>query len=107
MGKIRDNKWSVYKDSKQFSIPWSTFKNYVSKYLTTETDQQIDLSLVRLTKMGKPFGMSSELEAKLVIYIQKMQELGFGLTVNQVRHIAYKLVEQSAIPHPFNKTKKI
>ncbi|KAJ8893634.1 hypothetical protein PR048_006234 [Dryococelus australis] len=34
-----------------------------------------------------------------------MQEMGFGLTVNQIRHLAYKSAEQSGSQHPFNKTK--
>ncbi|KAJ8868988.1 hypothetical protein PR048_030534 [Dryococelus australis] len=36
-----------------------------------------------------------------------MQELGFGLTVNQIRHLAYKSAEQSGSEHPFKKTKEM
>ncbi|KAJ8892041.1 hypothetical protein PR048_004608 [Dryococelus australis] len=51
--------------------------------------------------------MNSELEVELVSYIVKMQELGFGLTVNQIRHLAYKSAEHSGSQHPFNKTKEM
>jgi hypothetical protein len=31
-----------------------------------------------------------------------MQDLGFGLRVNQVRHVAFKVVEAAGVNHPFN-----
>ncbi|KAK9752186.1 hypothetical protein QE152_g4382 [Popillia japonica] len=36
-----------------------------------------------------------------------MQELGFGLTVNQIRNLAYKLVASSGKPHPFSIDKEM
>ncbi|KAJ8888094.1 hypothetical protein PR048_007581 [Dryococelus australis] len=51
--------------------------------------------------------MSSELEVELVSYIVKMQELGFGLTGNQIRHLACKSAEQSGSQHQFNNTKEM
>ncbi|KAJ8877763.1 hypothetical protein PR048_022218 [Dryococelus australis] len=81
-------------------------KDYVSKYLPIETNQT-DLTNVKLSRIGKLLGMSSELEVELVSYIVKMQELCFGQTVNQIRHLAYKSAEQSGYQHPFNKTKEM
>ncbi|KAK9753108.1 hypothetical protein QE152_g3651 [Popillia japonica] len=36
-----------------------------------------------------------------------MQELGFRLTVNQIRNLAYKLTASSGKPHPFSKDKEM
>lgn len=35
-----------------------------------------------------------------------MQEIGFGLTVKQIRIVAYRLAEQAQIKHPFSTTKQ-
>jgi hypothetical protein len=54
-------------------------------------------------KIGKPFVMHPNLEIQVVNYILRMQDIGFGLTVNQVRRVAYKVVEAAGINHPFNR----
>jgi hypothetical protein len=46
-----------------------------------------------LAKIGKPFVIPRDLEIQVVNYILRMQDLGFGLTVNQVRQVFYKAVE--------------
>ncbi|KAJ8894363.1 hypothetical protein PR048_007010 [Dryococelus australis] len=104
--KTKVENWYIYKASEHYSIPWSMLKDYVSKYLPTETNRT-DLTNVKLSRIGKLLGMSSELEVELVSYIVKMQEFGFGLTLNQIRHLAYKSVEQSGSQYPFNKTKEM
>ncbi|KAJ8878434.1 hypothetical protein PR048_019012 [Dryococelus australis] len=90
--KIKVENWTICKASKHYSIPWSMLKDYVSKYLPTEINQT-DLTNLKLSRIGKALGLSSELEVELVSYIVKMQELGFGLTVNQIRYLAYKSAE--------------
>ena len=42
-----------------------------------------------MAKIGKPFVMPPDIE----IQILSMQDLGFGLTVNQVGRVAFKVVE--------------
>jgi hypothetical protein len=52
-----------------------------------------------MVKTGKkPFVMPPDIEIKIL----SMQDLGFGLTVNQVRRLSFKVVEVSGINHPFN-----
>ncbi|KAF2883793.1 hypothetical protein ILUMI_22379 [Ignelater luminosus] len=57
--------------------------------------------------MGKPFAMDVAIETKLVQYMIQMQELGFSLTVNQIKSLAFKITESSQKEHPFNKTKEM
>jgi hypothetical protein len=91
---------SIYKASKHFGIPWSTLKDYATKFLE-------DPSKVDVCKNGKPFVLPTELELKVVNYVTKMQDIGFGLTVNQVRHTAFQVAETVGIKHPFNKESKL
>ena len=46
--------------------------------------------------------MLPDIGIKVVNYIVSMQDLGFGLTVNQVRQAAFKVVEAAGKNHPFN-----
>ncbi|KAL3266432.1 hypothetical protein HHI36_010606 [Cryptolaemus montrouzieri] len=51
----------------------------------------------------KPFVSPSAIEIQLLNYINKMQELGFGLIVMQIRIVANWLAEKAGINHPFCK----
>jgi hypothetical protein len=61
-----------------------------------------DPTRTSVAKIGKPFVMPPDIEIKIVNYIISKKDLGFGPTVNQVRHIAFKVVEAAEINHPFN-----
>jgi hypothetical protein len=52
-----------------------------------------------MVKIGKPFVMSLDIEIKIVNYILSMHNLGFGLTVNQVRRVVFKVVEAEGMNH--------
>ncbi|VVC87753.1 unnamed protein product, partial [Leptidea sinapis] len=74
---------SIYAASKATGVPWSTIKDYLSREDRT------------VAKIGRPFALTCSVEIKLFNYILKMQELGFGLTVRQIREIAFKLAKSS------------
>jgi hypothetical protein len=77
--------------SQRYNIPWSILKDY-TKYLE-------DPARTSMAKTGKPFVIPPDIEIKIL----SMQDLGFGLTVNQVRCVAFKVVEAAGINHPFNR----
>ncbi|XP_060863002.1 uncharacterized protein LOC132939698 [Metopolophium dirhodum] len=52
--------------------------------------------------MGRPYALTSDLEIQILNYIIKMQELGFGLTVLQVRKIAHKIATAAGRGSYFN-----
>jgi hypothetical protein len=56
-----------------------------------------------MTKIGKPFVMPPDIEIKILNYIISKKGIGFRLTVNQVRSVAFKFVEAAEINHPFNR----
>jgi len=55
-----------------------------------------------MVKIGKPFVMLPDIGIKVVNYILSMQDLGFSLTVNQLRQAAFKVVEAAGKNHLFN-----
>jgi len=60
-----------------------------------------DPARTSMVKIGKPFVMPFDIEIKIVNYILSIQDLGFSLTVNQVRHIVFKVVEAAGMNHLF------
>lgn len=83
---VKEQKMTVYRASKVSGIPWSTLKDYLSK--NQDNQQQV-------AKLGRPYALTPEIETKLFNYIVKMQELGFGLTVEMVRTTAFQLAKES------------
>ncbi|KAJ8873308.1 hypothetical protein PR048_026942 [Dryococelus australis] len=59
-----------------------------------------------LVSAVRTFALHAELEQIIFNYIIKMQELRFGLTVNQVKVVAFKVAEASGYGHVFNTEKK-
>lgn len=78
---VRNEGNTIYKAAKEADVPWSSLK----RYLENEEDS--------VRKMGRPYALSCDLELRLYNYIIEMQELGFGLTVYQIRKYAYDLAE--------------
>jgi len=54
-----------------------------------------------MVKIAKPFVMPLDIEIKIVNYILSVQNLSFGLTVNQVRRVVFKVVEAVGMNHLF------
>jgi hypothetical protein len=62
-----------------------------------------DPARTRMAKIGKPFVMPPDIEIKIVNYIISKKDLRFGLAVNQVRRVAFKVVKAAEMNHPFNR----
>ena len=61
----------------------------------------------QIQKLGRPYALPDEIEQRVVKYIVDMQELGFGLTLFQVRKLAYDLATSQDTEHMFNPAKKV
>ncbi|KAL3276833.1 hypothetical protein HHI36_012196 [Cryptolaemus montrouzieri] len=72
---VREINYSIYKASKQKGVPWSSLKDLMARNENHPNNQQI------VPKLGGPFALTIALERQLFNYIIKMQDLGFGLTV--------------------------
>lgn len=96
---VQEDRVSVYKAAKEKGIPWSSLKRYVTE------NPEVNPAL-NLKKLGRPFALEPEMEQKVFSYVISMQELGFGLTVEQVKVVAFEVAEASGRGHFFNKQKR-
>lgn len=94
--KVLQDDWSIYKAAKFYAIPWTTLKENVVKSTEHFDCNTNVLNKFVLGKVGRPFALPSALEVKLASYIIKMQEYGFGLTVKQIRKLAYTIAVKGA-----------
>ena len=78
---VLQSKMSLYRASKEYKVPWSTLKVNVER---VKEERKQGITQIKILKVGRPFSLSA-LEQSLLSYIMQMQELGFGLTVNQIR----------------------
>lgn len=85
---VTEQKISIYKAAKVSAVPWSSLKDYLNRD-----------NPALVPKLGRPYALTSDLELKLFNYIIQMQELGFGLTVLQVRKIAYSIAMAAGVDH--------
>lgn len=92
---VNEQKMSIYKAAKVNGVPWSTLKDYLKRAYPA-----------LVPKMGRPYALTSDLELQIFDYIIQMQELRFGLTVFQVRKIAYKIAKAVGRGSYFNEEKE-
>lgn len=97
---VKQNNISIYRAAKDTGVPWSSLKRYLS-----ENGNPV-INTVPFKKMGRPFALTIEQEHKVFNYIIKMQELGFGLTVNQIKVIAFDVADACGRGHYFDINKR-
>lgn len=97
--KVREENMTIYKVSKLTNVPYNTIKSFLN--------ENKDLDHAQMPKLGRPFALPVETEHKIVKFITDMQELGFGLSVMQVRKLAYDLAGVLRREHFLNSEKKI
>ncbi|CAH2108801.1 unnamed protein product [Euphydryas editha] len=79
-------------------IPKATLKRHLDKSYSEER--------VEINK-GRPTVFDSKFENVLVEHISFLEEHMFGLTITDVRRLAYKIAEQNGLKHNFNRTEKM
>lgn len=85
------------KASVQFNVPKSTLERYVKK-AKNNLDYKVDKSDGKYKNV-----FTSEEEDELVSYLKTMESRLFGLTMKDLRSLAYQLAEKNCLPHKFNK----
>ncbi|XP_025829080.1 uncharacterized protein LOC112904074 [Agrilus planipennis] len=92
--KHRDGKIGFNEACRLYSIPKPTFRRHLR-------------GLNKTNKFGRPNDMTREMENELAQHILNMESAFFGLTVTNVRKLAYQFAEKYQLPHRFNKEKEI
>ena len=93
---VRNGEMGCKKASKLFGIPRMTLKRRVNNSNQDATEDR------KILGSKRPV-FTSEQEKELVDYLLKMETMFYGLTIKDVRHLAFQLAERNKIKHPFNK----
>lgn len=97
---VRNKEMGYKAASKTFSVPRATLKDYIKKGEGKSAEELIGKSIGR-----KPV-FSRELEAELVTYCKDMENHYYGLTLNDLRRMAFQLAIRNNVAHPFSFGKK-
>lgn len=95
---VRDKEMGYKAAAKVYSVPRATLKDYVKSDLTPK-------ECVR-SKFGRKPVFSAELEKSLVQYCLDMEEHYYGLTISDLRRLAYQLAIKNQVPNPFSSEAK-
>ncbi|XP_072395378.1 uncharacterized protein [Diabrotica undecimpunctata] len=87
------------KAAEQFNIPQTTLERYVKKK-RNNSEYKIQKTLGRYKCI-----FSIEQEAELAVYLTTVEAQLFGLTMNELRELAFDLSERNNIVHPFKNSK--
>lgn len=87
----------VRKAAKEFGIPKSTLERHAKGKVTSPGD--LRLGSLQPVLLG--------FEDELKDYIFKMQAMFFGLTLQDLRELAFNLADRNKIQHPFNTEKRM
>ncbi|CAH2003007.1 unnamed protein product [Acanthoscelides obtectus] len=85
------------KASVQFQLPQTTLERYVKKRRTGPN------SVIDKTAGKYHCVFTQDQEVELVVYLKDMQKRLFGLTLKELRKLAYQLAVRNGCEHPFNK----
>lgn len=105
ISEVISGKCGYLKASQMFNVPQSTLEDRVRKARRqnlTPSDASTKVSMGRYSSV-----FSQEQEQELVDHILDMESRLFGLTLTDVRKLAYELAVRNNIKHPFNDDHKM
>jgi hypothetical protein len=91
---VKEKKMGYLKAAKTFGVPKSTLENYVN-------DKTKDVDELCNTRMGRKCVLGEDLEKDLVKYCKKMEETFYGVTVRDIKQLAFQLAVKNNVDHPF------
>ncbi|KAF2891823.1 hypothetical protein ILUMI_14350 [Ignelater luminosus] len=93
INKVKSGITGVNKTSKSFNIPKTTLKRKIKSNNTEECN-----------RLDPDSTLGANAEKKFANHIKKLQKNDFSPTKQEVREMAYKVVVELGIKHPFNET---
>lgn len=94
-----EKKIGINEISKRFQVPKPTILRHVKL--------QNKFANKDITHKGRPTVFSHEQEIEIINHILLLENHMFGLTIKDVRRLAYQLAEHNNIPHSFNRENEI
>lgn len=104
ISEVMSGSMGYYKAAKLFNVPQSTLEDRVRKA------KKENLSIIKASAKGMgniTTVFSKEQEQELVDHILMLESRLFGLTLTDVRKLAYELATKNNLQHPFNAELKI
>lgn len=92
---VRENKMGYLRAAKFYKVPRTTLFR-LSKNTAISPEE------AAATKLGRKCILGPDLEQQLVEYILKMESKFYGLTMRDLRRLAYQLATRNNIEHPFS-----
>ncbi|XP_030753970.1 uncharacterized protein LOC115880815 [Sitophilus oryzae] len=84
---------------RQYRIPKPTFRRHL-KSLNVHANKERKI-------LGRSCTFSEEMETELEQHILKLESIFFGITITEVRKIAFEFAERNGLKHNFNTTNKM
>ena len=94
-----NKKYGFNECCRRFGIPKPTLKRHI--------EGKIKRPLSSLKKNGSLTTLPQDVEKELVKHILHLEACMFGLSITDVRRLAFEIVEKNNLPHRFNKTTKL
>ena len=100
---VQKKEMSIRKASLTFMVPKDSLQRRISGKLKSIPADQLHKKLLS----SKTKVLSDKQEEELAIYIKEMDQMFYGLSINDIRHLVFEYAEQRGIENPFNKAKKM
>lgn len=84
--------------SRIYGVPKATIKRHADRKNSVMNE---------VKALGRRATFSSEMEKVFTEHIMQLGEFFFGLTIKEIRKLAFYVAEKNSLPHSFNKVKKI
>lgn len=91
---VKENNMGFLKASKVYKVPRSTLENYVNH-------KSKDIESLISTRLGRKCALGENLEKQLLEYCKTMDQRFYGVTVRDIRQLAFQLAVKNNIAHPF------
>lgn len=102
--EVLSNNMGYKRAAQAYNVPQSTLEDRVKKARLNNLSPS-EAATKGLGRYKTVF--SEQQEKELVKYILELEERLFGITLKELRELAYELAEQNKIPHTFNRQKKL
>lgn len=99
LNAYRNNGVGLNECQRRYHVPKATLKRHLENKNKIAND--------KTKALGRPTDFSQEIENLLVKHIVKFEERMFGLTITDIRRLAYDLAEDNHISHRFNTEKRM
>lgn len=94
----RNGETGLNECSRIYNVPKATIKRHADRKNATANEMKV---------LGRQSTFTKDMETILANHILQLEECFYGLTIREVRKLAFDVAEKYSIPHTFNKEEKI